>query len=146
MHTLGFRAIAALIAFSLFVAGCGGARTVPVSGQITAGGKPVADLHVSFQPRAKDDTGRAGPPSTGVTDAEGRFQLFTFDPVLEGAVPGDHVVVFSLNQKDEGPQTDDSGRYDPTAQFLPPKAYDGSVRFTVPDGGTEEANFELTKL
>lgn len=135
-----------LITILLSAVGCGGYKTVPVSGKITAGGKPMANLHVCFQPRAKSESGRAGPPSVATTDAQGCFTLSTIDPVSEGAVPGDHIVIISLNQKDEGPQTDDSGRYDPTAQFLPPKAYDGSVRFTVPSGGTDSADFELTNL
>ena len=133
-------------AASLLFAGCGGPTTVPVSGKVTAAGKPMAGIHVCFQPRSKgSESGAAGPASVGTTDAEGRFTLSTIEPVLQGAVPGDHIVIISMNQKDEAPQ-DDSGAYDPSAKYLPSKAYDGSVQFTVPDEGTDAADFELTKL
>ena len=129
-------------------AGCGGPKTVPVSGAVTFGGKPVANLHVCFQPKAKSDSGRAGPASVGTTDAQGRFKLATFDPVMEGAMPGEHSVIISWNQAYEGDvaSEDDSGRTDTTTRSLPQKAYDGSVKFTVPDGGTDSANFEITQL
>jgi hypothetical protein len=72
--------------------GCGGeqgAQTVPVSGVVTYRGKPLADVNVVFMPRS-------GPPATGVTDAEGKFELTTLDQT--GAVVGTHQVTVTASQ------------------------------------------------
>ena len=59
----------------------------PVIGTITLDGKPLADVTVMFQP----ENGRA---STGLTDAEGKYEL-TFTEVAKGAKVGPHKVSFS---------------------------------------------------
>ena len=78
-----------LLALCVALCGCGGRSNRPelaaVSGQLTYRGKPVAGATVSFM-------GHGSPrPAIGVTDAEGRFQLTTFEP-NDGAVLGTHVV------------------------------------------------------
>lgn len=72
--------------------GCGGnqaANTVLVSGVVTYRGKPLADANVVFMPRS-------GPPATGVTNGEGKFELTTLDQA--GAVVGAHQVTITPNQ------------------------------------------------
>jgi len=81
-----------LIGLSLFGTACS-SRTAnypdlgPVTGTITLDGKPLGDVTVMFQP----ENGRA---STGLTDAEGTYEL-TFTEVAKGAKVGPHKVSFS---------------------------------------------------
>lgn len=83
---------AAVLSLSL-LAGCGGGAedapdTFPVTGKVTQGGKPLADVKVDFVPSG------GGLPSSGVTNAEGVYVLsrHTGD---EGAIPGTYRVVLS---------------------------------------------------
>ena len=115
--------------------GCGGSRTVPVSGQVKLDGQPLADAHVTFRPGSKELY--PGPASYGKTDAEGRFVLRTVDG-HDGAVVGPHKVRISVPVKVQGASPDA-----PSANKLPAK-YSGEntvLTFTVPQGGTKEANF-----
>lgn len=89
--------------------GCSGSdrpEMVPVSGTVLYHGKPLEGATVRFM-------GEEGRPSTGVTDAEGRFRLTAFDQG-DGAVLGKHVVTVSKYAK---------------PAFQPPKNPDGSYRF-----------------
>jgi len=75
--------------------GCGGVSdrppVYPVSGKVTLGGVPVEGAQVSFyaegSPRA----------ASGKTDAEGMYQLTTFD-TNDGAVEGSHKVSIAKMQ------------------------------------------------
>ena len=115
--------------------GCGGAgyNEVPVSGQVIYNGKPLANIHLSFQPIAKDKSG-FGPGSFGRTDEEGRFELRTVYPDAPGAVPGEHRVTISYE--------------DPTRQprniAIPRDYAEGTASFQVPDEGTDEALIAIT--
>ena len=75
-------ALAPLVA----LAGCGtkGPEVVPVSGTVTRGGEPVANLYLDFIP----DEGR---PSWGITDERGRFTL-DYSKDQKGARVGMHTV------------------------------------------------------
>ncbi len=82
-------AVVGLVAL-LAVGGCGDAaavrsKTVPVTGTVTRGGKPVANAQVNFI------TAGAARNGAGQTDALGKFVLGTFGN-SDGAVVGDHVV------------------------------------------------------
>ena len=75
------------------VAGCGAGDApdlAKVTGTVTRGGKPVADLLVHFVP----DSGR---PSWGLTDAQGRFRLY-YTPEQDGARLAEHRVYVVFNQ------------------------------------------------
>ena len=64
--------------------------THPTRGRVLAGGKPVADALVVFQPTS--DGGGAGVPRpTGRTDAEGKFTLHTYAGA-DGASAGSYRV------------------------------------------------------
>jgi hypothetical protein len=136
--------LAALCAAIL--SGCGHSdyHVVPVSGKITYAGKPLANLHVSFQPRG-DAAGRSkpGPGSFGVTDAEGRYTLRTVDPEEDGAVVGTHVVRLARQTEAMDIKNDHSA---PRSTPLPEPCRDGSLTFTVPDEGTDAADFELQSI
>lgn len=66
--------------------GCGrrGPEIVDVTGTVTRGGEPVANLEIHFVP----DEGR---PSWGLTDAQGHFTL-NYSRDRDGAVVGRHRV------------------------------------------------------
>jgi hypothetical protein len=118
--------------------GCGGrVRTVPVSGRVQWNGQPLADARVTFRPDSRERS--PGPPSYGKTDADGRFTLRTVDE-HNGAVVGPHKVRISIRVKRPGSSEDAA-----PIEKLPAK-YSGDaseLRFTVPEGGTKDANFDL---
>jgi hypothetical protein len=89
---------------SLCLTSCGGGL-IRTSGVVTLDGDPIRNAAVMFVPV---DGGR---PSTGRTDAEGRFELSTIVPG-DGTAPGEYTVTItaceSLVPEDEaGPVTDE---------------------------------------
>ncbi|MCC9606511.1 carboxypeptidase-like regulatory domain-containing protein [Blastopirellula sp. JC732] len=97
-----FKRISVLVFAGLVAAavGCGGSESKMggVSGTVTLDGKPAADLQVTFTPQK-------GRPSSGVTDAEGKYELFYIRD-QRGAEPGSHVVSITTVAKsspDPGP-------------------------------------------
>jgi hypothetical protein len=129
-----------LVFVGLVLAACGcgsGARIVPVSGQVTLDGQPLADAQVIFRPDSTELN--PGPASHAKTDAEGRFVLRTMDD-HDGAVVGPHKVRVSVIVNKPGADKDA-----PPTEKLPAKySGDGSIlRFTVPKDGTKEANIDL---
>jgi hypothetical protein len=99
----------------------------------------LADAQVVFRPDSKELS--PGPASHGKTDAQGRFTLRTVDG-RDGAVVGRHKVRISVPVTAPG-----AGPDAPAANKLPAR-YSGDntvLTFTVPEGGTKEADFlELT--
>ena len=79
----------ACLACCVLAAGCGGGSsnpaTVPVSGTVTLNGQAVEGATVSFV------GGAANRPTTGTTDAQGKFTLSTFEP-NDGAPPGEYSI------------------------------------------------------
>jgi len=73
-----------IILLSVAVAGCG-AKTAKVEGVVTLDGTPVQGAMVTFIP----DNGER--QASGLTDADGVFQLTTFN-TGDGALPGTHKV------------------------------------------------------
>ncbi|MCC9607034.1 hypothetical protein LOC68_14870 [Blastopirellula sp. JC732] len=122
--------------------GCGarGAPTAPVSGTVTVGGKPQANLVVSFMPQ----TGKleAGKGSMGVTDAAGKYTLRTTDDEpRDGALIGKHKVVIRVRMEERS-EDDPAAAQKPPLQ-LPAKAIDGSMEIEVTADGTTTADFQL---
>ena len=70
---------------------------VPVKGQVTFKGKPIQDAAIRFHPAGKSTVGGVPPRVAAVSDAEGRFELFTFRPEGkgQGAPIGDYRVTVS---------------------------------------------------
>ncbi|MCS6865324.1 MAG: hypothetical protein RMJ56_00715 [Gemmataceae bacterium] len=70
-----------------------------VEGTVTLDGKPIEGVRVEFMP--DPEAGHSGPNSTGVTDAQGRFQL-RCENQQNGAVIGKHRVTLTDLKQWEG--------------------------------------------
>ncbi len=76
-----------LILFGLIAAGCGSADGLAtVKGTVTLKGQPLEGAVVDFRPLEP-----GGSPSSGITDAEGRY-LLMYNFNTAGALEGEHVV------------------------------------------------------
>lgn len=126
-----------LVAVAAAVSGCGGG-TASVSGVVTLDGKPVEGASVSFAPVSGDGGGIGG--SYGKTDAQGRYELRTVVGDRSGAAPGKHKVTISLSKPD--PKNPEGAE-----KNLIPAKYNtkSDLTFEVPTGGTDKADFTLTK-
>jgi hypothetical protein len=136
--------IVGVAALGLVLPGCGGSgdhSLAPVSGKVTLDGKAMPGIQVTFQPMAPQK-GIAGPGSSAVTDAEGRYTLKTVGTSPRpGAVVGKHTVRFA--KSDQRASSDDSlpaVAKDP----VPAKDREQGRPFDVPAGGTDKADFVLT--
>jgi hypothetical protein len=118
--------------------GCaGGGALVPVEGNVTLNGKPLAGASVMFSQSRPNLPG----PFVGETDAEGRFKLGPTNNAGGGAAAGDYIVVITTVKQAPGGMEDSPV---PTQKEVVPAAFrDGSTRYTVPADGTREANFDL---
>ncbi|TWU21353.1 hypothetical protein [Bythopirellula polymerisocia] len=132
-----------VIAFLIVVSGCSEDRftIVPVSGLVTLNGEPLEDAYVTFDPRSSSEDGIAGPGSFGRTDLQGRYELTTFDD-RKGAVQASHRVAIRTMIAEE----DSNERVKIVRKELLPDEYHrrSILTFQVPQGGTDQANFELT--
>lgn len=151
-------------------AGCD-SKYPQVSGQVTVDGKPVANMSVHYTPVSTKENPFPGPLAKGKTDSEGRYSLTTRDG-HSGGTPGLNIVEFyasgelemgfmksdleRLRAQAQGDKTDphfkaaveleqkvialsalnEKGRLEPGAK----------TEFTVPDSGTDAADFELMEL
>jgi len=88
-----------------------------VTGLVTSGGQPLANVSVTFQPVA------GGRSSVGMTDATGRYRLVYTDAAA-GAMVGEHTVWLS-EEPDES---------DPRATLRVRKGLDRKFSFTVAKG------------
>jgi hypothetical protein len=142
--------LAAVAALCLAASGCGGKmKFVPVSGRVTMGGQPLANVRVQFQPVEGENP---GPCSVGDTDSDGRFTLKVSSQQWSGngAVVGRHRVSIGTILPGEGQVATDAsvGTEDgaPLAgkELIPPKYNQNSeLYFEVPKGGTDQADFDL---
>lgn len=139
MHQPVFHALVLLVLTPLLF-GCGPSgrpkvETAPVSGTIQLDGQPLSGAEVNF---LTDEY--AG---VATTDASGNYEL--------EAQPGENVI-YVVKYDSSDPEYDetmvggDQPGGDPK-QTLPKKFSDpeaSELRFTVPDTGSSEANFDLT--
>ena len=157
---------------ALFLAGCGGEDRPPLataSGIVKLDGEPVEGATVSYLPV------EGGRPGSGITDAQGRYTIKTFEDD-DGAIVGDHKVsVMKVSGDgayvlDEGgaPAGDASGEEDDGSDGLstieenpndsskgPEIIYDvpekyidsenSGLRVTVPAEGSETLDLNLSK-
>lgn len=137
--------------------GDGQPATVSVSGVITLDKKPLEGAEVNFFSSNGDFL------SSGLTDKDGKYQLY------QGAVPGENKVWISkdTSKSDTNPEGGDPAE-NPDADVaqvearpgaeeensealgeqLPPKFSDPEqtvLKYKVPGGGSDAANFDLTK-
>jgi hypothetical protein len=125
-------------------------ETVPVTGTVTYNGKPVDGAIVTFLARKENI------PATGMTDAEGRFSLTTYEDG-DGAVIGDHDV--SVNKTigsastavsiDEDPEHYTPGiTPPPVVKHLVPERYSqpdtSGLKVTVAKGVKNDVELALT--
>src|SRR5260370_30688282 len=94
--------ILALLAFAVLAAVAGCAKTWTqndtVEGTVKLDGTKLAGVMVQFVP---DDPKTQGPPSSGVTDADGHFKL-TCDNGKPGALIGKHNVTITHGRTEPG--------------------------------------------
>jgi hypothetical protein len=140
-----------LLATSMLAVGCSGdnIKFVPVSGRVTKNGQPLANVRVVFQPIGSENP---GPGSAGTTDADGRYTLTVSSQQQsgKGAVPGMHRVTIGTILPGEGALPTDPSVGSPDGaplagkELIPPKYnQDSTLKFEVPAGGTDKADFDL---
>ncbi|MEM7809954.1 MAG: hypothetical protein AAF532_00550 [Planctomycetota bacterium] len=112
---------------------------VPVSGRITLDADPLVGAKLRFTPKAGPDSVLAGPYSYAETDADGRYSLVIARTGEAGAVSGEHTVSFE-GELPPGVDADDG---DVEYIYPVPDQYLSGIDFSVPGGGTDEANFDL---
>ncbi len=149
------------LSLTFALAGCGGGdsgpETVSVSGTVSLDKKPLESAEVNFFSKEGNFL------ASGMTDAEGKFQLY------QGAVAGENQVWIS---KKKGGVNDAAPAGDPAenpdldttqlsaasgvdagdivvagSELLPAKFSDSEksvLKYVVPAGGSDAANFELT--
>ena len=139
MRSLSFTACKAFICVSLLTSvGCGKSYPLaPVSGRIEVDHKPLAHAEVMFSPLSGVDH----PISMGKTDEKGEFTLSLNNAShSQGAIVGEHRVSISVDIRnlDKKAVVTHMRRL----EQLPARYNSQSeLRFTVPAGGTTEANF-----
>jgi hypothetical protein len=139
---------AALLALALApLAGCGGGgpQFVAVSGRVTLNDQPVEGCSVDFQPlSAGKDAGAPG--STGKTDKDGRFTLYSqLDKSRAGAVVGKHQVrVWAPEGAQDADADSPRAKGKKTGPKIPGRYHVNSeLTFEVPASGTDKADFAL---
>jgi len=135
------------------LAGCGGGDSfeiAPVSGTVTLNGQPLADATIGFQPSGGEK--EQGPGSSGKTDAQGRYTLTTNDG-RRGATVGTHQVRISTLKMAENKDVEDASifiKLSKSGSVLAPEkvpskyAKEEPLTFTIPSGGTDKADFNLS--
>ena len=111
----------------------------PVSGTVKINGKPVEGAKVRFQPVSKGNSGEAGGGSYATTDKDGKYTLKLILQDGEGAVVGEHRVHIST-----GAPEGDSDAPKIVGERVPPEWRDGQHTFTVPQEGTDSADFNIS--
>lgn len=148
----------ALCSFALLV-GCGRGGYAPVSGTVTVNGKPTANVRLVFAPMATDQSNDPGPPSVGVTDEAGRYELEARDGKL-GAVPCNHRVSFKYADLElvgdlkfalnRASSTEKAAEYQAKIDHVESEtkkrgaiSRKSMTTFTVSESGAENADFEI---
>jgi hypothetical protein len=133
----------ALLTTALLAVGCGQKGVVPVSGKASLDDKPLAFVHVSFQPVAEGNDKNPGGGSYAITDGEGRFTLKLVEGDRAGAFAGKHRVAFTARDDTEG-DLDRRGKAPKHPVVIPAKfGPNGDLTFQVPPGGTSSADVAL---
>jgi hypothetical protein len=147
VRNLALTTLAGVLAVCL--GGCGrGPKYVQVSGVVTLNSKPHRNAVVTFLPIGTADNPTPGRGSTGATDENGHFTLKAVD-AHEGAAVGKQQVriVTRYSAKLKGYEVwDPVGKKMVRAEAdpIPPEWNSQSTKeFTVPPGGTDQANFDI---
>jgi hypothetical protein len=131
-----FHRYLACLLLPVLLLGCGkaGPKVAPVSGRVTMDNKPLANADITFSPTESDPNNSANLESFGQTDEDGRYSLKMIQGKRDGAVVGANKVRISLIER--------GGKLVNRV----PAAYNKStsLTYTVPAGGSTEANFDLS--
>ena len=131
-----FELVALSFVCIVFFVGCG-AKPIPIEGTITLDDEPLAAVQILLDQPDIDD----GKSFAGKTDEEGHFVLHSVGGEPPQKVAGEYRVSLTTAVAPR-----DATEHDPLPPERIPKHYqDGKLSFTVPQGGTDQANFELTK-
>lgn len=133
--------------------GCGkSGNYVPVSGTVYLDDKPLPNVMVTFQPVASSGNDAQGVGSFGMTDASGRYQLEVSSLQKQmGALVGKHIVRIATPPPKGGNNDDSDSAATPKNkkdfQDPIPARYntESTLTFEVPPGGTQSADFKLTR-
>lgn len=137
--TRPIRLLLALLAVAAAPLGCGDqrAKRARVQGTVTVGGRPLTQGVIMFYPTA------GGRPATGQIDADGTYELTTYDPG-DGALLGDHAVTIEaveVNETSAPPASLlDEVSSAPTATRPP------QVRWLVPEDYADRSTSPLTAV
>lgn len=129
----------------VILCGCGGNpyKLAQVSGKVTLDGKPLVKASVNFLPMSTPGAPNPGPTAYGETDAEGRFTI-KVDPQTPGAVVGPCRVYITTLLSDPANDDRDAGGAKKVKDKVPAKYNkETTLVFTVPPGGTDQADFPL---
>jgi hypothetical protein len=108
-----------------------------VEGRITLNGQPLANATIVLSPVRGTEHG----PYTGKTDADGQFALGSAENERGGAVPGEYMLMIATVMSP--PNADEMTPAPTQKEVVPARWRNGSERFTVPEGGTKDANFDM---
>ncbi|MBX3426209.1 MAG: carboxypeptidase regulatory-like domain-containing protein [Pirellulales bacterium] len=119
--------------------GCGSRVEIsPVSGVVTLNGKPVPKAKVRFMPAPQEDPEAVKQLAMGETDEQGRYSLTVFRGP-EGAAVGLNRVMITTRVVDDNEKV--------LSRETIPAQYNSrtTLTFAVPPGGTDQANFDLSR-
>ncbi|MBI1347681.1 hypothetical protein GC163_15505 [bacterium] len=145
----------ALCAACVFLlSGCGGdgrPRLVHTEGTVLLSGQPLEGATVAFQPIVEDEKAKYQRPSSGITDASGKFQLKTYEPG-DGAPVGKYRVAI-VKREVVGKLPDDfnsemSESVNLTYKWITPREVSdpasSGLTAEITSSGLEPKTFELT--
>ncbi|MEM1063258.1 MAG: hypothetical protein AAGJ97_13105 [Planctomycetota bacterium] len=143
-----FARVAAAFCVAAVTTGCGGSpdglKFAPVSGTVTVNGGPAVGVTVLFKPKPTDDSTISGTTSRGFTDENGKYTLrVTSGNPRAVAVVGEHDVLLTGREL----YTEEDLEVSLEEGFEVTKiTFDDDQKshsFTVPPGGTSEADFSI---
>lgn len=115
--------------------------TTLASGEVTFEGKPLEGAIVVFQPTAPGGIG-----ASGMTDAQGKFELKTFPPE-SGAVPGAYSVSILKTAMPSGANNNNDDSQPVLVVSVIPNKYsiptESGLNAQIPEAGTEDLVFHL---
>jgi hypothetical protein len=112
-------------------------------------GQPYPNAVVTFQPMATSTNPNPGRGSSAFTDAEGRFELLTFEGG-KGAVAGKHRIriatkggAIAIDPEKGSADNATSARKQKVDPIPPSWNTESDKEFDVPKNGTDQANFDI---
>lgn len=123
------------------------ATTYPATVTVKLDGKPVEGASVVLSPV---DSSAGSESARGTTDSSGVCELTSFDPPVDGAVPGEYVAMVRKIETitEPAPTEDDPNNYNIVERkYIIPQKYEGGVKgqtIKITPEGPNEFTLELT--